>query len=402
MRRSFTIPFFLMSRQIRSGNKWTLGLTVFLIAVAFVNLIFVAALFNGIITGSNQQVIDTITGDVFLTPPIGSETFSAADTLTAQIRAVPGVGEASAEMTVPGNLRYKNVKGNWAILAVTPSFHAKVTNLCVTIETGACLEDNDADGILLGRQVAGGPGVDLDSFSLHGAQVGEQVELLVGQNVVKTFTIRGIINTNFNNADQRAFITTVGLASFQPQLAKQATMILTRASSPTTPTQLQDALTNANLPVVVHLWEDAAGLMKSVTGSFTSINVLLSFVAVLIAAVTIFIVIYIDISNKRQEIGILRAIGISPHVIRAQYVLQSALYAITGVAIGIGIFYAALVPYFIAHPFRLPIGDMVLVPDPADFSIRVGSIIVVAIASGLVPAFIVTRLKLLSAIWGSK
>jgi putative ABC transport system permease protein len=402
MKRSVTIPFFLMTRSLRSGNKWTLGLTVFLIAVAFVNLIFVAALFNGIITGSNEQIIRTITGDVFLTPPDGQEVFTDASTLVQSVRAVPGVAAVSAELAVPGNLRYQNVKGSWSILAVQPSAQAQVTNLCNSIARGSCLTDDDSDGILLGRQLAGGEGVELDSFSLHGAEIGATVELLVGPNVVKTFTVRGIVDSKFMNADQRAFITKAGVASFQPTLANQATTVIVRAAEGTTAEQLRDQLAGADIAATVHLWEDAAGLMKSVTGSFMSINVLLSTVAILIAAVTIFIVIYIDISNKRQQIGILRAIGISPHVIRAQYVLQSALYAIVGVAVGLGIFYAVLVPYFHAHPFVLPIGDMVLVPDPADFSIRVGSIIAVAIASGLIPAFIVTRLKLLSAIWGSK
>jgi putative ABC transport system permease protein len=402
MRRSIAIPFFLMTRQLRSGNKWTLSLTVFLIAVAFVNLIFVAALFNGIITGSNEQIIRTITGDVFLTPPAEQETFTDAAALVRSVRATPGVAAVSAELAIPGNLRYQNVKGNWAIIAVQPSAQAQVTNLCNSIARGACLADDDSDGILLGRQLAGGSGVELDSFSLHGAEVGAAVELLVGANVVKTFIVRGIVDSKFMNADQRAFITTAGVASFQPTLANQSTTIIVRAAEGTTAEQLRDRLAGADLAAAVHLWEDAAGLMKSVTGSFMSINVLLSTVAILIAAVTIFIVIYIDISNKRQQIGILRAIGISPHVIRAQYVLQSALYAIAGVVLGFVLFTAVLVPYFHAHPFVLPIGDMILVPDPADFSIRVISIVAVAIASGLVPAFIVTRLKLLSAIWGSK
>jgi len=402
MKRSFAIPFFLMSRQLRSGNKWTLSLTIFLIAVAFVNLIFVSALFNGIITGSNEQIVRTITGDVFLTPPDGQETFTNAATLVDKVNTKSGVAAASSEMAVPGNLRYGNVKGSWTILAVKPSDQARVTNLCDSIERGTCLTDDDADGILLGRQLAGGAGVEMDSFSLHGVEVGAKIDLLIGANVVKTFTIRGIVNSKFMDADQRAFITKTGLASFQPTLADQATMVIIRAAEGVSAEQLQETLVNADLSATAHLWEDAAGLMKSVTGSFTSINVLLSTVAVLIAAITIFIVIYIDIINKRQQIGILRAIGVSPHAIRAQYVLQSALYAVAGVLLGLGLFYAIVVPYFQAHPFVLPIGDMTMLADPADFSIRIGSIIAVAIGSGLVPAFFVTRMKLLKAIWGSK
>ena len=93
-------------------------------------------------------------------------------------------------------------------------------------------------------------------------------------------------------------------------------------------------------------------------------------ICMIIAAVTIFIVIYLDISNKRQQIGILRAIGIKAYLIRSVHVLQTVIYAVLGLAVGSLLYFIIIVPYFLAHPFSIPIGDVTLVYTWQDFLFR--------------------------------
>ncbi len=140
--------------------------------------------------------------------------------------------------------------------------------------------------------------------------------------------------------------------------------------------------------------------MKSVGESFTSINILMTFVGILIAAVTVFIVIYVDIVNKRKQIGILRAIGIKPYIIVSSYVILSAVYSVIGVLIGSAVFYFILVPYFNAHPFSLPICDATLVLSNADYFVCAEMIMWVSVISGLIPSVIITKTKMLDAILG--
>jgi putative ABC transport system permease protein len=120
----------------------------------------------------------------------------------------------------------------------------------------------------------------------------------------------------------------------------------------------------------------------------------------MIAAVTIIIIIYVTIINKRKEIGILRAIGIKPYIIVFSYVILSAIYAFIGIIVGTAIFFWILVPYFQVHPFVLPICDAVLVLNGPDYLVRAEAIMWVSIFGGLVPAVIVTRAKMLNAILG--
>ncbi|MFA5069888.1 MAG: ABC transporter permease [Patescibacteria group bacterium] len=392
------IPFFLMWKYLRRGNKWTLFLIIFLMAIAFINLVFITSLFNGIIKAAEDQIIDTYTGHIMITPLTGHDFISDASAVTEKIKKLENVSGVSAQTYVSGNLEYNGIKGSWPILAIDPTAEKTVTNVSEKMTSGEYLDSDDTDKIIIGRQIAGGQDVEMDAFSFKNARVGDRVTLNLGQTT-KEFTIKGIFYTKFIDTDQRAFITDKAWQEINPQADDKATAIIVRLAK-RDGEQAIESIKAAGVDETFVTWEDVSGLMDTVTGSFLSINVLLTFVGTLIAAITIFIVIYIDITNKKRQIGILRAIGIKPYIIRVTYIIQTSIYSVSGVLLGSLIFFAILVPYFQRFPFVLPIGDAVLVVNPADYIVRMETIMWVAIAAGLIPAFMITRMKILDAIWG--
>ena len=399
MMRQLKLPFYLTFQYIRRGRKWTLFLTIFLMTVAFVNLIFVPSLFNGIIDGSNKQIINTMTGDIYITPKDGNDYIDNADHILQQLHTINGIDGASAKTLVPARLKYKNITGSWQILAVNPNNDKNVMNISDRIISGSYLNVNDNDQIIVGRQIAGGADVEENAISFKGAIVGEKVTLVL-DGKQKEFTIKGIFNTKFVESDKRAFITDKAFSSLVPYVDNKATTINIKINPSANQEDIINKINQMNIEGQVYSWQEAAGLMKSVSNSFLSINVLLSFTSVLIAAVTILIIIYVTIINKRKEIGILRAIGIKPYIIVFSYVILSAVYAIVGIALGTIAFFAIIMPYFQANPFVLPICDAVLVLGWTDYIIRLEAIIWVSIFAGFIPAVVVTRAKMLDAILG--
>jgi putative ABC transport system permease protein len=61
--------------------------------------------------------------------------------------------------------------------------------------------------------------------------------------------------------------------------------------------------------------------------TFRLISNILKAVSLLMAAITVFIVTYIDVVNRRRHIGIQRAIGIPAAPILAGYALKAGVYA---------------------------------------------------------------------------
>jgi putative ABC transport system permease protein len=398
MKNELKLPFYLAFQSIRRGRKWTLILTIILMAVAFINLIFVSALFNGIVQGSNQQVINTLTGNIYVSPKQGTDSIGSISDVIKNIKNISGVNAVTSGFQVPARIERDSNYGIWPVTAINPMEYARVINVSQKMFSGKYLNENDVDKIIIGRQIAGGKDVELNSSSLKGASVGDKVEVTFN-GLKKTFTIKGIFYTKFTESDARAFITEKALESMDPSLNNKATVINIKSSS-----DKQDYILSQLRLLYPSLesypWSEAAGVMKSVSSSFVSINILMTFVGAVIAAVTTFIVIYVDIINRRRQIGILRAIGIRPYIIVSSYVILAAVYATLGIVLGSLIFYFGLVPYFIAHPFELPIASAVLNLTWIDYIARVEIVSWVAVISGFIPAIIVTRAKMLDTIIG--
>lgn len=393
------IPFFLISRHILRGNKWTLCLVILLMAVAFINLVFINSLFNGIVESSDNQVINTTSGNITMQQSPGKEFIDNASSVLAQIRKAPRVVGASSRTVVPASLLYKNLQGTYQIYAVQPSLERLTTNIARKMIAGSYLSDSDTDSIVIGRQIAGGKGVEMNATSFKGAKVGQKISLMMG-DTAKEFTIKGIFYTKYFEADRQAFITQKALDTMQPFYANRTTNIIIRTQKKGDEAPVISSLKEEIPDGQFITWKEASGLMKSVTNSFLTINALLTSVGFIIAAVVIFIIVYVDISNKRRQIGIFRAIGIKSYLVSSTYILQSTIYSVVGVAIGSIIYFAIIIPYFKVHPFKIPLGDVSLFVNYIDFMWRAVTIIVVSILSGMIPAILATRKPILDEIAG--
>jgi len=398
MKNEFKIPFFLISRFMRRSNKWTLSLVIFLLAIAYINLIFVNSLFQGVISASNQQVINTSTGNIVITPAEGQEFITSAGATVGQVKQNDEVKGASAETVVPAGLRYQATDANFPVIAIDPEQESQVTNISQKMIQGSYLEAGDTDQIIIGQQVLGTQGArNVNTF--QGIQVGDKITLIVS-GLPHEFTLKGIFYSKFLEADSRTFITRQALDGLLPNLHDKASDIIVRIAKTGTEQTVITQLQDQGIAGTFNTWQAMAGQLTTVVDSFTTINALLTTVGFLIAAVTIFIIIYVDISHRRQEIGILRAIGIKGYLIRTTYVFQSLVYTVFGVAVGAAIFFAILVPYFQVHPFRLPLGDVTLAILVDDLIGRGFGVLLLGIASGLIPSIIVTRAKILDEIAG--
>ncbi|MHB8895810.1 MAG: ABC transporter permease [Candidatus Geothermincolia bacterium] len=393
------IPFFLISRHLLRGNKWTLTLVIFLMSVAFVNLVFINSLFNGIVEMADRQVVATTSGNITMQPVRGSQYIDNAPGLIDKVRATEGVAGASSRTAVPASLLYRGIEGNYQIFAVQPSLEKTTTNISEKMMSGSYLSDSDTDSIVIGRQIAGGKGVEMNSTSFKGAKPGQSVTVLLGGQA-RQFTIKGVFYTKYFEADRQAFITQKAFDQMMPPASGKATTIIVKTDKKggeeTVITRLKKAV-----PAAQYLtWKEASGVMKSVTNSFVTIDALLTTVGFIIAAVVIFIIVYVDISDKRRQIGIFRAIGIKSYLVGSAYVLQSTIFSLVGVLLGSAIFFFAIIPYFHAYPFQIPLGDVTLYVNIGGYIWRAVAVIVVSIISGMIPAILATRKPILDEIAG--
>ena len=389
--REFLLGWRLMRQYIVRGRKWTLALTTLLVAVAFINLAFASSLLTGITHAIEHQVKSLMVGEIYLDAKEPGKFIANADEKVAAIKRIDGVRMADKVLSFDTLLVSGDAYTRAAVNVVDPKTFGETLDIEKHIESGAFLKNDDE--IVLGSRL-------LVRTALDGAKVGDTISMKINGKDVKV-KVGGIPNTKYIYADDAVYISRALWQKISGEAnSTAATMIIVRAANGKD-NEVKKALENLKYTDVrIHDWRDAASYMDTISGSFISLDAIMLLVGVIIAAVTIFIVIYVDIINKRRQIGIQRAIGVKPRVIVFSYVLLSLFYAVCGVAAGLAIFFGGLVPFFLAHPFRLPIADVTLYVSPPQLVFRAEIVLVVAIISGAIPAIMASRMKMLDAILG--
>ena len=389
--REFLLGWRLMWQYIVRGRKWTLALTTLLVAVAFINLAFASSLLTGITHAIEHQVKSLMVGEIYLDSKEPGKFIANTDEKIAAIKRVNCVRMADKVLSFDTLLVSGDAYTRAAVNVVDPKTFGETLDIEKHIESGAFLKNDDE--IVLGSRL-------LVRTALDGAKVGDTISMKINGKDIKV-KVGGISNTKYIYADDAAYVSCALWQKISGEAnSTAATMIIVRAANGKD-NEVKKALENLKYPDVrIHDWRDAASYMDTISGSFISLDAIMLLVGIIIAAVTIFIVIYVDIINKRRQIGIQRAIGVKPRVIVFSYILLSLFYAVCGVAAGLAIFFGGLVPFFLAHPFRLPIADVTLYVSPPQLVLRAEIVLVVAIISGAIPAIMASRMKMLDAILG--
>lgn len=144
-----------------------------------------------------------------------------------------------------------------------------------------------------------------------------------------------------------------------------------------------------------------AAAIQDQVETFDLIDRIMRVISLLVAAITVFIITYVDLTNRRRQIGIERAIGISSGSIVGSYVLKSMATAAVGTVIGGLVFRFALVPLVDRYPFVFPTGPVSLVTDATTTVETILILLGVAAVSAMVPAIRIVTMRILDAIWGS-
>ena len=130
------------------------------------------------------------------------------------------------------------------------------------------------------------------------------------------------------------------------------------------------------------------------------ISIILGVIGTIVAGITIFIIIFVSIVNKRRQIGILKAIGMKQNTIILSFVMQAIFYAIIGIILGASLVLFVIRPFFIANPLDFPIGWVSLKITFNILRISNISLMLAALIGGFIPAFRGAKESILDTIWG--
>lgn len=133
--------------------------------------------------------------------------------------------------------------------------------------------------------------------------------------------------------------------------------------------------------------------------TYRLISNILKVISLLMAAITIFTITYIDVVHRRRQIGVERAIGIRSVPIVLSYVIKAWVYALAGIGVGLVLFRYAVVPFVGSHPFQFPNGPVALAATWGEMTRDLVFLVIVAALAALAPALRSVRIPILDSIW---
>lgn len=399
-RNTTRVGFFLAFRSLTRGNLGTSIMTIFMMAIIFVNLIFLTSIINGLTATAYNQIIETLTGEVLVEAPTGQQYIEQAAAQEKELKLIPGVTQVSPRVNFSVELAHNDEIGSYRGVAIDAEKEAAVTSVEEHMVAGRYLLPDETDAVILGIQVAGEENVELFAYSLKNAQVGDTVEMRFTNGSSKEYKVVGIFDNNFVQADNRFFVTQKEYLSLFPQQQDVVSEFAVRLSYETPLEATAEAIEEQGISENVRTWKETAGVVESFTKSFDIVNFIVSILAIIVAGITIFIVMYVDVVNRRRQIGILRAIGIAENAIAISYLLRALFYAVVGVVLGIVLFKFAIIPLFIQKPLHLPVGNVSLVIDQTIMYVRAVALLLVSFLGAYIPVQKTLRMHIINAIWG--
>ena len=399
MKNDLRLSVFLARKSITKGNKGTLVLTIFIMALVFVNSVFVSSLFLGLTNTINEQLINTMYGTIVIEPKKDEKYINNVYSLKQKISSVPGVTGVSAQYVTGAVLSYKGKSGAWNVHSINPEDEITVTTIHNFMIDGEYLSKQDESEIMLGKEIAGGYGNEGER-SLGGVKIGDTIDVLFNNGVKRSYRVKGIFNVNFRGSDSTAYVSQKEMSSITGMEDKASQILIKTVDIGNEDRYIKQFL-GLGISETIKPWQDYASMVRDITESFDVIAMLISGIGLFVAGVTIFIIIYMNTISKRRQIGISRAVGIKESVIINTYFLQAMFIVMCGIVAGLLIMFLIVAPWFVSHPLDFSIGKISLLILPERVSISAISLVTAALAAGLVPSMMAVRETIIEAMWGN-
>lgn len=388
--------------SLKRGNKKTSFFIIFVLALIFMNLVFLPSLINGMMGLFVGMVQDYAYGDIVIEPMEDNTYINNADNVLKKVRSINGVTDATKRLEAGASLSYKGKVVGVNVLGISPTGEVGVSEYPNIVSQGEFLGESSREEIMIGAIIAGtGFGADIYD-TLGEVKVGALINATYGNGVEKTYKVKGIHEGTWEGTDLNAIVHYKELEDILGiEGESKASSIIIRIDSPGEEAEIKEKIINLGVKEDVFTWQEKAeALVRQALQSIGSIDIMSKIVSLIVGASLIFIIIYINTLNRKREIGILKAIGITPNSIRISYIFISLFYVSLGIILGLIMFFS-LVFYLQANP--LVFYETMEIAPEVDAMLLIQSVLTMmgmSVIAGFIPAWFVTRQDILKSIWG--
>lgn len=387
------LSLFLAIKTVMRGDKGSLALTILIMLVVFLNLLFIDGIFAGIITTLDKGKIDYQYGEIVIEPKVGDLYIKDTNKIIDKVKDFYYIKAITARITTGAVLM--NDKDNdgrdvdlfrSGVIGIKPEEDNRAIDIKSNIIEGRYLEEDDRGKIIIGADAAGGQGSSVFAEDLGGVHPGDKITAEYENGINREYEIVGIYRTKNFEIDSKIFITQNDFNSVFLTTNEASEIVIRLTDKDLSGKAIEDIRALGFGEYKISDWNEKLAFGRTINESFEKIGSILRVIGSFVAGLVIFIIIFVDIVNRRKQIGILKAIGIPESNIMYSYVLRGMFYTIVGMIFGYVIMRFGVVNLFIKHPIDFPMGWMVPV-------IKINTLqmsILLFISAGLIGSFLPT------------
>ncbi len=374
----------LVLKSARRSKRRT-ALTIVSVALA----VFLFASLRAVLDGFNAGAAASSSTRI-ITIRSTSLIFSMPTSHADAIRSVSGVRDLTWANWFGGI--YRDQAHSFANFAIEPESYLRMYPeiLLTPDERAAFLADRT--GCIVGDGLA----------RTNAWKVGDRVTLKVGIPTYGTqdydFTIRGIYHSGGGAVDNQSMMFHWKYADERSVLKGQIGWFIARIASPEQEPQIASAIDTkfANSPFETKTDTEKA-FQASFVSMFGNLNLLLGSIAAAVVIATLFVAgntMAMSVRERTTEIAVMRTLGFPGGTIFALIAVEALLMSIVGGAIGVALARGVI------NPKVLPSGGFIpeLSVNTLNVAIGVALSAFIGLVSGIIPATLASRLKIVDAL----
>ncbi len=377
------------ARKDIEKNKKKFFFIIVTISLVGANMIILNGFMDGYVNDFLERTQETSTGHLNIYPKWGDQYIEGLGIKEQKIENVDGVFAYSPRLSVGGSLSYKEKSKPIKILALDPIKENKVTKLLSKLDSGETLDSNDMYSVLVTYRLA-------DELKI---KAGNYVTLVFEKGNSKIYLVKGILRTGLE-MDKNTVIMNFEEVTEQLDFNNKASLILVKLNDKAMVEEYKNILSQELSINKIKIWSEEIESVVSSMKSYREIIDTVNAIGLFVAAVTLGIILYINVLYTRREIGILKAIGMKDSQVLSVYLIESLLIGIIGIFIGSILGYLGI-KYLEKHPFYDPILGFVS-PHFYGYLIYDAAIVIffTLMLAALYPVLIASKTNIIKAIWG--
>ncbi|VVB85997.1 Uncharacterised protein [uncultured archaeon] len=384
--------FFFAMKDIIKDKK--IFLFIF-IAISFgtANAMIINGITDGLVLDLVDNTINSNTGHITIYPDQDKQYIEGVGVKEMKLKSMSGIVAYSSRLQVGGVIKNKGMAKSVSIVALDPANEEKISTIFEKIESGKALSSRDSNDIIISFRIQEDMGIN----------TGDEVILTFENGNSKLYNVKGIIHTGVPAVDANTVYIPIEEAKQQLGMQDKASVILVRLTDKNSAAGYKPIIKQELELSDVRTWKEEVEYTLSSAATMNQLGNTIVLISLIAANVSVAVIIYVSIVNKRRQIGIMKSIGVKNSLIFTIFLIEAMFFGIAGVIGGDMLGYA-VIRYLENHPFYDPLSREYLGARFGIYLLFSASMTSfgTSVLAGVYPAINAGKTNIIQAIYGGR